>query len=379
MWRIRIMARLGAKDRGLFERPKSSGVWWVRYIDGEGREHRERVGPKGLARQVYEKRKTEIREGRFFPREQQRLVLCSEVLKDYDTYCDRRKRWVMSSGARGIARKRMKDAFGDVPVNKLKQTEVEGFILGLTELKEPLKPSTANRYLTVIRAAFNYAIKQGKAKTNPTVGVKKFKENNERVRYLTDKEEDRLFKALPLEHHNLVLTDLHTGLRQGELFKLRWTDIDFYSGTINIRQSKSGEGRRIPMNTILRKALRALRQARHRQGQKAKNGHELYSPFVFCSPNGAYLRNFARIWYPTLEEAKVEDFHFHDFRHTFATRLVMAGVDLYTVKTLLGHKTIQMTMRYAHLAPGHLKQAVEVLARKPLAATRETETSVVRQ
>jgi len=66
-------------------------------------------------------------------------------------------------------------------------------------------------------------------------------------------------------------------------------------------------------------------------------------------------------------------------RHTFATRLVMAGVDLYTVKTLLGHKTIQMTMRYAHLAPGHLKQAVEVLARKPLSATRETEASVVRQ
>ena len=79
------------------------------------------------------------------------------------------------------------------------------------------------------------------------------------------------------------------------------------------------------MNTILRKALLALRQARHRQGQKAKNGNELYSPFVFCSPNGAYLRNFARIWYPTLEEAKGEDFHFHDLRHR-ADSLIMPTV-----------------------------------------------------
>jgi integrase len=204
-----------------------------------------------------------------------------------------------------------------------------------------------------------------------TVWVKKFKENNERVRYLTDEEEGRLFKALPLEHHVLVVTDLHTGLRQGELFNLRWTDIDFYSDTINVRQSKSGEGRRIPMNKALREALLTLRQARHRQGQKAQNGQELYSPFIFCSPNGAFLRNFARTWYPTLEAAKIEDFHFHDLRHTFASRLVMAGVDLYTVKTLLGHRTIQMTMRYAHLAPGHLKRAVEVLDKRTPVSTGE--------
>lgn len=372
------MARPGAKDRGLFERPQGSGVWWVRYIDGEGREHREKVGPKGLARQVYEKRKTEIREGRFFPRERERRVYFSEVLEDYIAYCDRRKKWVMSAGARGIAEQRMMDAFGKVLLKQLKQTEVEGFILGLTELKEPLKPSTANRYLTVIRAAFNYAIKQGKAKMNPTAGIKKFKENNERVRYLTDEEEARLFKALPVEHDVLVLTDLHTGLRQGELFNLQWTDIDFFTDTINVRQSKSGEGRRIPMNKMLREKLLALRQRRHRQARKAKNGQELYSPFVFCSPTGAYLKNFARIWYPSLEAAKIKDFHFHDLRHTFASRLVMAGVDLYTVKTLLGHKTIQMTMRYAHLAPGHLKQAVDVLARRT-PTTTQGEAAAVRQ
>lgn len=134
-------------------------------------------------------------------------------------------------------------------------------------------------------------------------------------------------------------------MRQGELFDLRWPDVDFYGDIINVRKSKSGQGRRLPMNKRLREVLKTLRERSIAQGRMGQDGRELFSRFVFYSPKGAYLRNFARVWYPTLQKAKVVDFHFHDLRHTFASRLVMKGVDLYTVKALLGHKTLAMTIR----------------------------------
>ncbi len=88
-----------------------------------------------------------------------------------------------------------------------------------------------------------------------------------------------------------------------------------------------------------------------------------------CELLGGYLSNLSRGWYPGLREAGIKDLRFHDLRHTFASRLVMAGVDLYTVKELLGHKTTQMTSRYAHLSPGHQRQAVEALVQVALART----------
>jgi integrase len=83
---------------------------------------------------------------------------------------------------------------------------------------------------------------------------------------------------------------------------------------------------------------------------------------VFCAPQGGFLRNFGRDWYPALKKAGVSDFRWHDTRHTAASRLVMAGVDLYTVKEILGHKTLTMTARYSHLTPGHQRQALDRLA-----------------
>lgn len=150
-------------------------------------------------------------------------------------------------------------------------------------------------------------------------------------------------------------------MRRTELFGLRWEDVDFYTNTIRVRNAKSGEGRRMPMNQVACETLRALRQQRVREGQEKGDGRELLSPYVFCAPGGGYLSNLSRAWYPGLREAGIKDLRFHDLRHTFASRLVMAGVDLYTVKELLGHKTTQMTSRYAHLSPDHQRRAVEVL------------------
>jgi len=342
------MARQGGKDRGLFERPKRSGIWWIRYNDATGHEHRERVGAKGLSRRLYEKRKTEIREGRYFPPEHRRVLLVREILDDY-------RRWAETSGRTiadsGLAYKRLYDSFGSKPADALLPDEIETFMLSLSQT---LSPASVNRHLQLLRAAYNRALRAEKLTRNPFRHVRLFKENNERVRYLTEEEETRLKKVLSEKNWNLVEVAMHTGLRREKQFNLRWANIDFHTCTITVLKPKNGERRYVPMNDRVKEIFQNL-------------SSRLKSEWVFPSETGKTPlnpNNFTnRVFKPALEDkrAKITDFHWHDLRHTFASRLVMKGVDLYTVQILLGHKTPEMVQRYAHLSPGHLRQAVEKL------------------
>jgi len=139
------------------------------------------------------------------------------------------------------------------------------------------------------------------------------------------------------------------GLRASNQFDLKWTDVDLSNGIITARATKSGETYRIPMNETVREILRGLPS-------------RLRSEFVFPSATGKTAmasRSFReRVFRPALEAAKINDFHWHDLRHSFASRLVMAGVDLKSVQELMGHKTLAMTLRYAHLSPAHKLDAV---------------------
>jgi len=156
------------------------------------------------------------------------------------------------------------------------------------------------------------------------------------------------------------------GLRASNQFDLKWTDVDLSNGIITARATKSGETYRIPMNETVREILRSLPS-------------RLRSEFVFPSATGKTAmasRNFReRVFRPALEEAKITDFHWHDLRHSFASRLVMAGVDLKSVQELMGHKTLAMTLRYAHLSPAHKLDAVCRLD-PPTDTTTDTEESL---
>ena len=160
---------------------------------------------------------------------------------------------------------------------------------------------------------------------------------------------------------------LHTGMRWGELAHLQWQDVDFHTRTLVVRKSKSGEGRRVPMNRVVTETLQAFRKAR-----KAFRG------FVFTSPEGEFLHNFGRAWAKAVKDAEIENLRFHDLRHTAASRMVMGGVDLYTVKEILGHKTLVMTQRYSHLSPAHQRQAVERLARRRKGTAKATDPVTAR-
>jgi integrase len=181
--------------------------------------------------------------------------------------------------------------------------------------------------------------------------VKFFKENNKRVRYLEKEEIPRLINNCCEYLKGIVIIAVNTGMRRGEIFNIKWQDIDLNNGIIYIRNSKSGEKREIPINEAVKRAFINIRK--HPD-----------SSYVFYKLGGNPRRDIRKTFLQALKKSGIVGFRFHDLRHTFASQLVMSGVDLNTVRELLGHKTIQMTLRYSHLSCDHKKRAVDALSRQ---------------
>ncbi len=149
----------------------------------------------------------------------------------------------------------------------------------------------------------------------------------------------------------MVIAALHTGFRASELLSLTWVDVDFDRRTLTVQAAyaKNSESRSVSMNKVLTEALRAARMT------------GLATEHVFCNLRGGPYRSFRTAFERAVRKAGLVDFTFHDLRYTFASRLIMRGADLPTVKELLGHKTIAMTLRYTHLSADHKQWAVSLL------------------
>ena len=141
---------------------------------------------------------------------------------------------------------------------------------------------------------------------------------------------------------------LHTGMRLAEILGLRYEQVDLKHGFILLEITKNGERREIPIDNTCIKMFNVM-------------PHSIESIFVFTDRNGNPYKSIKRSISTALKKAEIRDFRFHDLRHTFASHLVMAGVDLTSVKELLGHKSLSMTMRYSHLSPSHKRKAVNKL------------------
>jgi integrase len=253
---------------------------------------------------------------------------------------------------------------------------------------KPVRPATVNRDLDRARAALNFAVKLGFIERNPVPDVKRLNVDNRRVRFLSADEEKALRKALAdrekkrrrerksanarlkLRHleprpvwpdHGftdhvvpLVLLALNTGLRRGELLGLTWENVDLGREQLAIAAStsKSQRTRHLPLNA---EALDVLTRWKK---QGTGTGH------VFRGLDGERMGHVNRSWGSLVEAAGLSNFRFHDLRHTFASKLVLNQVDLYTVQQLLGHSDSKLTQRYAHLSPGHLADAVAKLGAK---------------
>jgi len=244
----------------------------------------------------------------------------------------------------------VKKAFPGKRLSELHAFALEGYKRRRAEEGAKVR---VNRELARLKTLFNKMIEWGKyAGENPVRKVKFLTENPGRLRWLEPEEEAKLLEACNATVRPIVLTALHTGCRLGELVTLRWEDVDFRTGllTVQAAYAKTGETRSIPMNPVLTEALRQLKLDANGQ------------PHVFLSQKGGRYHSVRTAFESALRRAGIAEFTFHDLRHTFASRLVMAGVDLTTVKELLGHKDIKMTLRYAHLSQDHKRQAVNRLA-----------------
>ena len=339
------MARLGARDRGIVEKPKGSGKWWVRH-HVNGREKWYRADNKSQARAVYARIKTEQREERYFPEKFDRKnVITLRV------WLKRCLEGITSPGLRNMHHygKFWSKLLGQRILTEISPDELR-HIQGRMAAKKTRSPHTINRYFAALRRFLNLAIAERYLLANPVKGVKFFPEPVGRLRFLTDAEITCLREQLSPEHWSAVAFSLETGLRLSEQFHARWDCVNMEHGILTIPLSKSGKTRHVILSEAAQSILRSL-------------STWTYSPYLFPSPLSAGQplqgRNFAvKVYEPALRHAGIQGVTWHTLRHTFASRAVMAGVDIRTVQELMGHSTITMTMRYTHLSPTHLRAAV---------------------
>ena len=322
-------------------------------MGGLGHDHRQPSGGlKTAADEEHKQKRAEVREARKAGQEccprivrRNKPVTFTEILADYMQYSERRKRSHDNDMAKADCFRKL---FGDRLAIDVATKEVEDFA---ASFGQDHAIATVNHYLKFLKAVYNRAVRHARLTYNPVTPIRFTRENNARNRCLSPDEESRLLAALPARMRPLVLVALHTGMRLGELRALQWTDVDFDSSSIRVRRDKAGDGRWVAMNSVARAAL-----------VSAKRDQKILSSYVFASPEGKFLHNFGRYWRPAVAEAGIKDFRFHDCRHTFASRLAMSGVDMYTVQRAGGWKTPTMVQRYAHLSPDHMAAAVEKLA-----------------
>jgi site-specific recombinase XerD len=338
------------KQRGIFEKFPGSGIWWIRYADAMGRIRREKAGTKSGALTLYRKRKTEVLQRKKLPENLRTpMVSFAELARDALAYSRAHKR---SHDDDVIRMEKLLARFRDRVADSITPQELEHHLAQTVE-EHDWAPATVNRYRALISLVYRLGIESGKVNHNPARLVKHRQENNARVRWLSSEEETRLracIEATCRQHLPELELALHTGMRLGEMYGLTWENVNLSRRVLTIPRSKNGEVRHVPLNSRAIVALEELRMRSDATGPVVRNleGEPLAGP---------------RYWFePAISKAKIRKFSWHCLRHTFASRLVMAGVDLRTVQELMGHKNISMTVRYSHLTPQHTLAAVGKLA-----------------
>ena len=245
-------------------------------------------------------------------------------------------------------------AFGKLRLDAIGPERIEAFKAEKLEAK--LSEKTINNFLTILRRILAVAADWGKIKSVPH--VRWLKVPPPEFDFLDFDEARRIVLAADPEWHAMIMLGLRCGLRQGELLALRWDEVDLVAGRVIVKRSvargivgtpKSGKSREVPLSDD---ALAALKAHRHLKGE-----------FVFCNERGGMLtRGECKhpLW-RACKRAGLRRIGWHVLRHTFASHLAMRGVPLKAIQELLGHATIEMTMRYAHLSPDVRRDAVKLL------------------
>jgi len=330
---------MSKKYPGVVERPKGSGKWYVR-IKHRGTERFFKVGTPAQGKNVYTRLRAEILEGRYQPERVRPITLkkwierclAGTTNRDQQHEEQRTNYWV--------------SVFGDRLVSEISNEDIRRHQAKMLASGD-WKPATVNRYLSALRRVLTLALNDGKILRHPMKGLK----------FLPEEQKDHHFSVEDLKTIHALMEPsawqevhfaIETCLRASEQYSLKWSDVSFDSKTLTIPLSKSNKTRRVPLSEQALSILRSLDSA-------------LESPWVFpdpldsLKPKNPYHAgdHFKRI----LRKAGLQG-NWHVLRHTGATRRLLAGVDLVTVSKILGHRTIQTTMRYLHLVQDHMASAI---------------------
>jgi len=344
--------------RGVYERDVGSGVWWIRYTDEHGKLRRRKVAPKVLARRLYKDIKRKVTTAKitteFAGPEKPPAPIPRTIAEMIDDVLARTKGQLRSWRNYAQSAKLWKLEFPEKALDEVLPGDIERWRAAQYAVKVPPKPATVNRHLAFLKRVFKLAMQDGYCTKTPFHTVTLQKENNRRLRFLSEEEEARLCAAIPDERDRLaVQVAIYTGMRQGEQFSMKWGEVDFQNRVITIPRSKHGDSRIVRLNDCAMRYFNRLLQL------------NAASPYVFPSETNStpiVAGNFYnRTFKPALKRAGIENFHWHDLRHTFGSRLGMLHVSAVEIAALMGHKTTAMAERYVHLAQGHLHDVVSQL------------------
>ena len=351
------LVEIGAMEmiRGVYEKVKDSGIWWIRYADCNGNKRREKVGRRSDAVTLLAVRKTEKLQQIKLPTQARQSMLFSELLDDALEH-SKAENGERSTNELKLKIERLRPERGSRKVKDITKQDIVRWLQSETVARR-WTLATANRWQACFSLVFRVAVDNEKVALNPASRIRRKAENNQAVRYLIREEEGRIRAALATRSASCLpafIASLHTGLRASEQWNLTWSDIDLERKTLTVRKQKSGKGERhIRLNQVVVAALEGLRKDADIDG--------VPSGVPFLNSRGTPMTTH-RDWFdPAVEEAKVPNYSWHKNRHTFASRLAMGSVDIRTIAQLMGHGTIQMTMRYAHLSPDHNQSAVDRL------------------
>ncbi len=348
------------------------------YKDQNGKLIWEKVGwvsegySAAVASQIRAERMRAIRHGEELPKRKKKEITFGEAWERYNEWLEAGKKRPRDD--RYNYKNHLKDRFADKPLSKISPFDLERMKAEL--LKAGKSPATVKHCLVLVRQIINKAIAWGLWNgENPVKKVKMPRLNNQRVRFLSYEEAnlllDHLGKISP-QVRDMALLSLHTGMRAGEIFNLKWQHIDLENGLIHIADPKSGRSRKAYMTQAVKEMF---------AGKQRGNPDEL----VFKSQRGGKIVQISKTFSKVVKQLGFNDsvtdprqrVTFHSLRHSFASWLALAGVPVLTIKELLGHQTLATTERYSHLSPSAKKEAIAGLEQRFIRESKVVDIKVV--
>ncbi|RLB83091.1 MAG: hypothetical protein DRH17_03290 [Deltaproteobacteria bacterium] len=332
---------------------KRGNSWQIDYFDPNGKRVRQSFKKRKEAEAELGKRVSLIAEGRYLDVKKDYRTTLGELL---DKYTENYQHQASFRENKQYFINRSRAYFGeDTRLSNIRYMDLETYRNYLKQKPTwwgGLRSNAAvNREISCLHHIFTKAVEWEMIERSPFDRGNPLwlKENNTRFRYLDQDEINRLLEACDRQYtKDVIVTVLHTGMRRQEVLGLKWDQIR--GGFIYLSKTKTDEARQIPIDQDLGELFKRIRQRNH-----------LKSEYVFCDKEGKPFRSIRTSFTRVLRKAYIEDFKFHDLRHTFASHFIMRGGKLKTLKKILGHKTLQMTMRYAHLSNEFAKEEIECM------------------